>query len=157
MITPQRVRTHTTACSRPWRDRIFFTPESYQAAGKLLERAIALDPAYPQAYAYLAWRLNFRIGEGWSENPEADRARALVVSQRAIELDNEDPFVLAVGGHILSFIGRRPAEAIDLFDQALALNQNSAFAWGVSALTLRLLVVGRSGGPSPERLAAQSI
>ena len=116
-----------------------FTPESYQAAGKLLERAIALDPAYPQAYAYLAWWLNFRIGEGWSENPEADRARALVVSQRAIELDNEDPFVLAVGGHILSFIGRRPAEAIDLFDQALALNQNSAFAWGVSALTLAYL------------------
>jgi adenylate cyclase len=116
-----------------------FTPESYQAAGKLLERAIALDPSYPQAYAYLAWWLNFRIGEGWSENPEADRARALVVSQRAIELDSEDPFVLAVGGHILSFIGKRPAEAIDLFDQALALNQNSAFAWGLSALTLAYL------------------
>ena len=54
-----------------------FTPESYQAAGELLERAIALDPSYPQAYAYLAWWLNFRIGEGWSENPDADRARAL--------------------------------------------------------------------------------
>jgi tetratricopeptide (TPR) repeat protein len=116
-----------------------FTADSYQAAGKLLERAIALDPSYPQAYAYLAWWLNFRIGEGWSENPEADRARALVVSQRAIELDSEDPFVLAVGGHILSFIGKRPAEAIDLFDQALALNQNSAFAWGLSALTLAYL------------------
>ena len=116
-----------------------FTPESYQAAGKLLERAIAMDSSYPQAYAYLAWWLNFRIGEGWSENPEADRARALVVSQRAIELDSEDPFVLAVGGHILSFIGKRPAEAIDLFDQALALNQNSAFAWGLSALTLAYL------------------
>jgi len=116
-----------------------FTPESYQAAGKLLERAIALDPAYPQAFAYLAWWLNFRIGEGWSDAPEADRARALVVSQHAIELDNEDPFVLAVGGHILSFIGRKPAEAIDLFDQALALNQNSAFAWGMSALTLAYL------------------
>lgn len=116
-----------------------FTAESYQAAGKLLERAIALDPSYPQAYAYLAWWLNFRIGEGWSENPEADRARSLVVSQRAIELDGEDPFVLAVGGHILSFIGKRPAEAIDLFDQALALNQNSAFAWGLSALTLAYL------------------
>jgi adenylate cyclase len=116
-----------------------FTVESYQAAGKLLERAIALDPSYPQAYAYLAWWLNFRIGEGWSENPEADRARALVVSQRAIELDNEDPLALAVGGHILSFIGKRPSEAIDLFDQALALNQNSAFAWGLSALTLAYL------------------
>jgi adenylate cyclase len=116
-----------------------FTPESYQAAGELLERAIALDPSYPQAYAYLAWWLNFRIGEGWSQNPEADRARALTVSQRAIELDNEDPFILTVGGHILSFLQRKPLEAIELFDQALALNQNSAFAWGVSALTLAYL------------------
>jgi adenylate cyclase len=116
-----------------------FTPESYQTAGELLERAIALDPSYPQAYAYLAWWLNFRIGEGWSENPEADRARALRISQHAIELDSEDPFVLAVGGHILSFLGRKPAEAIDLFDQALALNQNLAFAWGLSALTLAYL------------------
>ena len=116
-----------------------FTPESYQTAGELLERAITLDPSYPQAYAYLAWWLNFQIGEGWSENPDADRARALTNSQHAIELDNEDPFVLAVGGHILSFLGRKPSEAIDLFDQALALNQNLAFAWGLSALTLAYL------------------
>jgi adenylate cyclase len=116
-----------------------FTPESYQTAGELLERAIALDPSYPQAYAYLAWWHNFRIGEGWSVDPEADRARALAVSQRAIELDSEDPFVLAVGGHVLAFLGRRPREAIDLFEQALALNQNSAFAWGLSALTLAYL------------------
>jgi TolB-like protein/class 3 adenylate cyclase len=116
-----------------------FTEESYESAGELLERAIALDPSYPQAYAYLAWWLNFRIGEGWSQNPVADRARALVLSQRAIELDGEDPFVLTVGGHILSFIGTKPLEAIDLFDQALALNENSAFAWGLSALTLAYL------------------
>ncbi len=116
-----------------------FTSESYQAAGELLERAIALDPSYAQAYAYLAWWLNFRIGEGWSLNSDADRARALVVSQRAIELDREDDFVLAVGGHVLSFLGRKPREAIDLFDQALAINQNSAFAWGLSALSLAYL------------------
>ena len=116
-----------------------FTPESYQTAGELLERAIVLDPSYPQAYAHLAWWLNFRIGEGWSEDPKADRTRALTISKHAIELDNEDPFVLAVGGHILSFLGRKPSEAIDLFDQALALNQNLAFAWGLSALTLAYL------------------
>jgi adenylate cyclase len=116
-----------------------FTEESYQSAGELLERAIALDPSYPQAYAYLAWWLNFRIGEGWSPNPDADTARALAISQRAIELDSEDPFALAVGGHILSFLGKKPLEAIDLFDQALVLNENSAFAWGLSALTLAYL------------------
>ena len=75
-----------------------FTQESYRQAGELLERAIALDPSYAQAYAYLAWWLNFRIGEGWSLDPDADRARALVVSQHAIELDREDPFALAVAG-----------------------------------------------------------
>jgi TolB-like protein/Tfp pilus assembly protein PilF len=116
-----------------------FTPESYQTAGELLERAIALDPSYPQAYAYLAWWHNFRIGEGWSVDPEGDRKRALALSHQAIELDSEDPFVLAVGGHVLAFLGRKPREAIDLFDQALALNQNSAFAWGLSALTLAYL------------------
>jgi tetratricopeptide (TPR) repeat protein len=117
----------------------FFTPESYREAGELLERAIALDPSYGHAHAYLAWWLNFRVGEGWSENPQRDRARALLVSQRAIELDREDPFSLAVAAHLLSFFGKSPREAIELFDRALALNQNSAFAWGLSALTLAYL------------------
>lgn len=116
-----------------------FTPESFQETGELLERAISLDPSYAQAYAYLAWCLNFRIGESCSLDPSADRARALAVSQRAVELDSEDAFALAVAGHILSFMANKPNEAVDLFDQALALNQNSAFAWGLSALTFAYL------------------
>ena len=116
-----------------------FTLDSYREAGELLERAIALDPSYAQAYAYLGWWLNFWIGDGWSRDPDADTARALSVSQRAIELDPEDPFALAVAGHILSFRGKNPEEALDLFEEALALNHNSAFAWGLSALTLAYL------------------
>ena len=116
-----------------------FTLENYREAGELLERAIALDPSYAQAYAYLGWWLNFWTGEGWSKDPDADMARALLVSQRAIELDHDDPFALAVAGHILSFFGRNPEDALDLFEEALSLNQNSAFAWGLSALTLAYL------------------
>ena len=116
-----------------------FTAESYREAGELLERAILLDPVYSQAYAYLAWWLNFRVGEGWSKDPDADKARALTVSQRAIELDREDAFALAVAGHVLSFFGGKPEDAVVLFDQALARNQNSTFAWGLSALTLSYL------------------
>lgn len=116
-----------------------FTLENYREAGELLERAVVLDPTYAQAYTYLGWWLNFWIGEGWSKDPDADKARALFVSQRAIELDREDPFALAVAGHILSFVGNNPEDALDLFDEALALNQNSAFAWGLSALTLSYL------------------
>jgi len=117
----------------------FFTEESYREAGKLLERAIVIDPSYAQAYAYLGWWLNFRIGDGWSKDPDKDKARALSVSRRAIELDREDPFALAVAGHILSFLGKNPEEGLDLLEEALALNQNLAFAWGLSALTLAYL------------------
>jgi adenylate cyclase len=117
----------------------FFTPESFREAGVLLERAITLDPSYARAYAYLAWWLNFRVGEGSTPDPDADMVRALQVSQRAIELDGEDTFALAVAGHLLSFFGKSPHEGIELFDRALALDQNAAFAWGMSALTLAYL------------------
>ncbi len=92
-----------------------FTAESYREAGALLDRAILLDPSYAQAFAYLAWWLNFQIGEGRSQDIHKDRLRAVTASQRAIELDSEDSFVLAVGGHILSFIAGKPQQAVELF------------------------------------------
>lgn len=36
-------------------------------------------------------------------------------------------------------VGKNTEDALDLFDQALALNPSSAFAWGLSALTLAYL------------------
>ena len=41
-----------------------FTDQSFRESGALLDRAIALDPSYAQAYAYFAWRLNFWVGAG---------------------------------------------------------------------------------------------
>jgi TolB-like protein/class 3 adenylate cyclase len=112
-----------------------FTDQSFRESGALLDRAIALDPSYAQAYAYFAWRLNFWVGDGRSPTPEEDKARALLASRRAIELDPEDSFALTVAGHLLSFFAKRPAEAAELLDTALRLNENSAFAWAMSALT----------------------
>lgn len=114
-----------------------FASPHFSEAGDLLERAISLDPQYAQAYAYLAWWINFRIGEGKSTDFEADSRRALAVSQKAIALDPEDAFALA--GHVLAFLAKKPEEALDLFDQAVRLNESSAFAWGMGALTLAYL------------------
>jgi TolB-like protein len=117
----------------------FLTEESHREAGELFERAISLDPSYARAHAHLAWWLNFSIGEGWSQDPDKDRARAMNVSQHAVTLDGADPFVLTVAGHTLAYLQKRLNEALELFDKALALDQNSAFAWGLSALTLAYL------------------
>lgn len=116
-----------------------FTKDSFRETEALLERATSLDPSYAQAYTYLAWRLNFWIGEGHSLDLDADRARALWASRRSIELDPSDSFGLAVAGHVLAFIDRRPGDAVSLFEQALRLNQNSAFSWAMSALTAAYL------------------
>ena len=112
-----------------------FTDESYRASGDLLERAIALDPGYAQAFAYKAWRLNLWCGEGRSHHMAADSAQALEAARAAIALDPEDAFVLAVGGHLLAFLERRLEDATEMFDRALAFNENSVFAWSLSALT----------------------
>lgn len=116
-----------------------FTEESFRIGGESLVRAIALDPHYAQAYAYSAWRLNFWVGEGRSQDSKKDKARALELSQRAIELDPEDAFALAVAGHLLTFFGGKADDALELFDNALTLDENSAFAWGLSALTYAYL------------------
>jgi adenylate cyclase len=112
-----------------------FTDDGYREARHLLERAVSLDPSYAQAHAYTAWWLNFVLGECRSADPAADRDRALKASQRALQLDAEDPFVLCVAAHLHAFLGKELDHASDLFDRALALDENSVFAWGLSALT----------------------
>jgi tetratricopeptide (TPR) repeat protein len=113
-----------------------FTDESFEETEELLERAIALDPGYAQAHAYKAWRLLFWYGEGRSRDPQGDRVRGLEAAQKAIALDPEDAFALTVAGHLTSFFDGKPDEALELFERALEINKNSAFAWALSALTL---------------------
>ena len=104
-------------------------------AGELMRRAIQLDPQYAQAHAQLAWWHNIRIGEGRSPEMSEDARMAESLSRRAVELDPRDAVVLSVAAHVLSFIRGRPAEAMDMFDQALAINPNCTLVWSRSATT----------------------
>lgn len=107
----------------------------FEVAAEYLDRAIALDPGYAQAYAYRAWWYTFLLGEGRSVDEAADRTLADRAGRHALACDPHDPFVLAIAGYLQSFVHRQPEVAVDLFKNSLSLNRNSAFAWGMSAVT----------------------
>jgi adenylate cyclase len=100
------------------------------------EKALTLDNRFARAHAYLAWWHNFAIGEGISADPSVDREAALRHASLAVEHDAADVFALAVQGHITSFLRGDTNAGIALFDRALAIDDSSAFAWGLSASTL---------------------
>jgi adenylate cyclase len=116
---------------------LLYTLDDRQFAetGAYLHRAVTLDPSYAQAHAYLAWWLNLKLGESRSSDLEGDTAKAVRTAVQAVQLDADDAFCLAVAGHIHAFLSKDLDAAVDLFDRALRLNENSAFAWGVSAST----------------------
>ena len=111
-----------------------FTKQSYKETEDLLNRAVRLDPNYAQAHAYIAWRMNFWIGEGHSTDLDHDREIAISASRLAVSLDPDDPFALAIRGHVLAFLEKNPSEALDVLDQAIRLDQNLALAWALSSV-----------------------
>jgi TolB-like protein len=114
-----------------------FNDDDIAEAGRYLQRAVTLDPLYAQAHAYLAWWHNLRTGP--SNDPAADAEKAWRASATAVELDPNDSFCLSVAGHIQGFLRKNLETAADMFDRALQLNENSAFAWGVSGSTYSFL------------------
>jgi adenylate cyclase len=111
-----------------------FKPGSAQAASDLFQRAVELDPGYAQAHAYLAWSLNFLVGEGHSRDLPADRNKAVEEATLALEIDPDDAFCLTIRGHILALVERDPVAAKACLEQALAIDDNLPLAWAASAI-----------------------
>ena len=112
-----------------------FDVHDLKRAGAYLDRAIALDSASARAYAYKAWWYILCINEARSQNPARDTVMAEVAAQRAMALDPTDAFVLAVAAHVEALLRRQPEVAAEMFERSLRLNENSAFAWGLSGAT----------------------
>ena len=92
----------------------------------LLERAIALDPTYSEAYRWLAHCLYMPWWLGRSKEP--NRTLALEAARKAIELDPLDAEAHSALAHVLSYEpDTAPAEAE--FATTLKLDPNNADAW----------------------------
>ena len=118
------------ALSHHWRS----TRDDNAAAQELLERAVAIDPAYGKALGLLATSHIFGAHMGW-----ADMAAAVPIAERAalaaVEADREDAW--AHHGLAYSYLFRRRFDdALAEFELALQLNPNFAMAHAFYGVTL---------------------
>jgi adenylate cyclase len=95
---------------------------------ELLEKALAIDPAYPLALSLAGWCHAQRSVYNWAEDIAASQAMARSLAERAAEISGDDPIILAVLGAVHTFV-RNHGTARVLLERAVALDPNAAWAW----------------------------
>jgi adenylate cyclase len=112
-----------------------FTRKDHEQALSLLQKAIDLDPEFALALAIKShWGCGVRKSSGWDDNPVQERQEAEHLARRSMELDRNDPRVLANVGITLAWGLLRCQEGSDLIDQALEIDPNYALAWSWGAV-----------------------
>jgi len=110
------------------------TKEGVIEAQRLLEQAIAIDPHYAPALSWAAHCHLRLVIEGWVEESELSRRKAVDLARRALQLVEHDPIVLTNAAQVLARSGEDIGAMIALVDRALALNPSYARGWFVSGL-----------------------
>jgi class 3 adenylate cyclase/TolB-like protein len=105
----------------------------FEQARRMFELSIDLDDSYAAPYAFIALWHSIRVNQGWSSDRAADMAKVDDFASAALLRDPNDPWALALSGHLRALLFRHFDAAFDLFDRALRANPNSAFAWSRSS------------------------
>ncbi|TJV07419.1 MAG: adenylate cyclase [Mesorhizobium sp.] len=107
------------------------TPQTAREAHLMLTRAVALDPAYAEAYRWLA--MNHWMGwVHWGEPVEPNRRVALELARKAVAIDPNDAGCRWVLGNLLAY-ERNFEEADAEFARTFELDPNEADAWATLA------------------------
>ena len=102
--------------------------EESTKAVELLDKALAIDSAYPLALSLAGWCHAQRSVYDWADDIAQSQARALKLAERAAELSGDDPLILAVLGAVHTFV-RNHGTARVLLERAVAIDANAAWAW----------------------------
>jgi TolB-like protein/class 3 adenylate cyclase/Tfp pilus assembly protein PilF len=101
-------------------------PEDATAGLRLMEEALALDPNYAAAHAYLAWGLEIRFVRGGFD--QTDVAASVRHARLALTHGNDDPTALAIASLVLLHLGNDFAASSGAIERALSLNPSCAAA-----------------------------
>jgi adenylate cyclase len=111
-----------------------FTQEANAQARQLFEKALALDPQYAEAYAWLGWTYYQEWIWRWSAAPQA-LERSFALAQRAVTLDDSLPFAHSLLNNDYA-LKQQYDQAIAEGERAIALDPNNADSYAVQAEAL---------------------
>ena len=123
---------------RFWR----YSRNSCAEAQQHFSQAVALDPDYATAHAWLARTYVFQYSMSWVPNFKSTMEPAIEHARRAVELDDESSFAHSILGWVLLFL-KDGENAVSEGRQACALDPNSADA--KLFLSLSLASTGHGG------------
>jgi TolB-like protein/Tfp pilus assembly protein PilF len=123
-----------------------FTQPSMARALDDLDRAMQIDPDYALAMASAAYYRALCEFQGWIHYAEEERAKAVRLARRAVDIDREDVNVLWQAAFTIWTFERDGPTSRELFRRALVINQNSAIA-----LTMAGWVEAAIGSPTEAR------
>jgi adenylate cyclase len=95
---------------------------------EMLDAAIAIDPKYPLALSLAGWCHAQRSVYNWADDIAGSQVLALTLAERAVELSDDDPLILAVLGAVHTFV-RNYGTARVLLERAITLDPSAAWAW----------------------------
>jgi adenylate cyclase len=110
------------------------TKEANEKARQMFQKAIELDPKYPDAYAELGRLLFMDRVLQWSHDPHG-YDRAIQLEQQSIALDNSNAFAYAIMSQ--AYANNRQYDlGITAAERAIAFDSNSAQGYGSVAVAL---------------------
>jgi TolB-like protein/DNA-binding winged helix-turn-helix (wHTH) protein len=101
----------------------------------LLDRAVDLDPTFPQVLIHAAWQHEYRKTWGGIAPPGVDDLRiAIELAERALKHGENDAIVLALASIQMHYTKGDHSRGVLLIERALAMNPNSHLVLNAAGL-----------------------
>ena len=98
-------------------------------AREFFKKAFEQDPEYGAAYAMAAATLMMQQAARGVPLTAEMRAEAIRLADAGSTLAGDDAFVLAISGHVLTYLGHEYDRGASMVERAVSLNPNLAVAW----------------------------
>ncbi|WP_377192894.1 tetratricopeptide repeat protein [Ruegeria meonggei] len=109
-----------------------FTKADIAEAQNLLLKAVELDSQSSFGLADLSFTHLMNSVNGWSDDPDASKAEAISLAQRAVSMNGRDAYAMALLGAADLFSGHH-RDAVKKLQDAIVLNPNDPHAYALFA------------------------